>query len=284
LEVWTVQRLLRWTKEYLEKKGISSPRWEAEQLLACTIGGSRLDLYLDPHRPLLPQELATFKGLVKRRTLGEPLQYITGRQGFWKHEFLVEPGVFIPRFDSEVLVQVALETLRDTASPLILDVGTGTGCLIISILADLPKAKGVATDISAQALRLARKNAIRIKVEDRLSFVLGDLLTPFKGEAFHAIISNPPYIAEEEWDALPKEVRDKEPPQALKGGKGGLFYLERLIAHGWKHLLPGGVLIMEIGWQQADKVAALFEGKPYEGVEFFSDLGGRDRVVLGRKK
>lgn len=283
MKTWTVQRLLRWTEEYLEKRGISSPRWEAEQLLAHLIGGNRLDLYLDPHRPLLPQELTTFKELVKRRTQGEPLQYITGRQGFWKHEFLVKPGILIPRSDSEVLVQATLEGLKKTECPLILDVGTGTGCLIISILADLPKARGVATDISPQALRLARENATRIKVQGRLSFVLGDLLTPFKEEAFHAIISNPPYVAEEEWDSLPKEVRDKEPPQALKGGKEGLFYLDRLIAHGWRHLLPGGVLIMEIGWQQADKVAALFEGKPYTGVEFFSDLGGRDRMVFGRK-
>jgi len=283
LKVWTVQRLLKWTEEYLEKRGISSPRWEAEQLLAHLIDANRLDLYLDPHRPLLPQELTTFKDLVKRRTQGEPLQYITGRQGFWKHEFRVEPGVLIPRSDSEVLVQATLEGLKKIECPRILDVGTGTGCLIISILADLPKARGVATDIGTQALRLARGNATRIKVQDRLSFVLGDLLTPFKEEAFHAIISNPPYVAEEEWDSLPKEVRDKEPPQALKGGKEGLFYLGRLIAQGWRHLLPGGFLIMEIGWQQMDKVMDLFKGKPYTGIEFFSDLGGRDRMVLGRR-
>ncbi len=283
MKVWTVQRLLKWTEEYLEKRGISSPRWEAEQLLAHLIDANRLDLYLDPHRPLLPQELTTFKDLVKRRTQGEPLQYITGRQGFWKHEFRVEPGVLIPRSDSEVLVQATLEGLKKIECPRILDVGTGTGCLIISILADLPKARGVATDIGTQALRLARGNATRIKVQDRLSFVLGDLLTPFKEEAFHAIISNPPYVAEEEWDSLPKEVRDKEPPQALKGGKEGLFYLGRLIAQGWRHLLPGGFLIMEIGWQQMDKVMDLFKGKPYTGIEFFSDLGGRDRMVLGRR-
>jgi release factor glutamine methyltransferase len=283
LKVWTVQRLLKWTEEYLEKRGISSPRWEAEQLLAHLIDANRLDLYLDPHRPLLPQELTTFKDLMKRRTQGEPLQYITGRQGFWKHEFRVEPGILIPRSDSEVLVQATLEGLKKIEYPRILDVGTGTGCLIISILADLPKARGVATDIGTQALRLARGNATRIKVQDRLSFVLGDLLTPFKEEAFHAIISNPPYVAEEEWDSLPKEVRDKEPPQALKGGKEGLFYLGRLIAQGWRHLLPGGFLIMEIGWQQMDKVTDLFKGKPYTGIEFFSDLGGRDRMVLGRR-
>ncbi len=283
MKVWTVQKILKWTEEYLDKRGVSSPRWEAEQLLAYLIDANRLDLYLDPHRPLLPQELSTFKVLLKRRTQGEPIQYITGRQGFWKHEFRVEPGVLIPRPDSEVLVRATLERLKGIERPRILDVGTGTGCLIISILADLPQAQGVATDINPQALRVAQENAIRIKVQDRLSFLLGDLLAPFKGEVFHAIISNPPYVAEEEWTSLPREVREQEPSQALKGGREGLVYLSKLIDQGWRHLLPGGFLAMEMGWQQRDKVRSLFKGKPYPGIEFFSDLGGRDRMVLAKR-
>ncbi len=284
LERWTVQRLLKWTEEYLRGKGLASPRLEGEQLVAHLLGVNRLDLYLDPHRPLHPEELATFKGMVKRRIKGEPLQYITGKQGFWKHEFVVNPRVLIPRRESEVLVQVTLETLRDWDAPLILDVGTGSGCLIISILADLPNAVGIAADISLDALRIAKKNAAHIKVTDRLALVQGDLLAPFKEEAFHAIISNPPYVAEEEWNSLPKEVRGYEPSHALKGGKGGLFYLNALVSKAWRHLLPNGFLALEIGWQQRHKVEDLFEGKPYTGVSFFPDLEGRDRVVLARRR
>ncbi len=284
METWTIQRLLRWAEEYLGRKGIPSSRWEGEQLLAHILGTDRLHLYLDPQRPLLARELAVFKTLVKRRIRGEPIQYITGIQGFWKHDFKVAAGVLIPRPESEILVQVALDTLKSWDCPLVLDVGTGTGCIIISILADLSCAKGVATDINSKALKLARENSVRMKVQDRMSLVLGDLLTPFKEETFHAIISNPPYVAEEEWDSIPAEVREQEPTQALKGGAEGLFYLSRLISGAWRHLLPGGFLAMEIGWQQKRRVENLFKGRPYTGIEFYPDLGGRDRVVLARRK
>lgn len=284
METWTVQKLLRWAEEYLGKKGVSSSRLEGEQLLAHLLDMERLDLYLDPQRPLFSQELADFKVLIKRRIRGEPLQYITGKQGFWKHDFVVAPGVLIPRWDSEILVQVSQDAIKSWECPLVLDVGTGTGCIIISILADLQCAVGVATDINPKALKLARENSIRVKVQDRLSLVLGDLLTPFKDSSFHAIISNPPYVSEEEWDALPEEIRKQEPPRAFRGGKEGLFYVSSLISKAWKHLLPGGVLIMEIGWQQRRKVENLFRDRPYTGIKFYPDLRGRDRVVLARRQ
>ena len=279
LERWTVKKLLEWTQGYLEGKGSEAPRREAEELLAHLLGIGRLDLYLDLHRPLTGGELSRFKELVKRRARGEPLQYITGQQGFWKHEFHVEPGVLIPRPDSEVLVQATLEALRGMESPFVLDVGTGTGCLIISILADLPQACGVALDISQQALRLTRKNARKIRVEERLALVRGDLLTPFKKGVFHAIISNPPYIAPEEWGSLPTEVKEHEPYRALQGGEGGLYYISQLISRAWEYLKPDGVLVLEMGWRQKDKVKILLKGKPYKNVEFLTDLGGRYRVV-----
>ncbi len=276
---WTVKRLLEWTREYLGQKGIESPRREAEELLAHLLDTSRMDLYLDLQRPLTRKELAEFKTLVKRRTRGEPLQYITGRQGFWKHEFLVESGVLIPRPDSEVLVQAVVEELREMEAPLILDIGTGTGCLIISILADLPTARGVALDTDQKALDLTRRNALRIGVADRLHLVRGDLLTPFKKGGFQAIVSNPPYIAPQEWDTLPREVKEYEPPGALRGGEKGLYYISQIIAHAWEYLVPGGLLVMEMGWQQKEKVEMLFKGKPYRNLEFLRDLGGRDRAV-----
>ncbi len=276
---WTVKRLLGWTQEYLAQKGSPSPRREGEELLAHVLGIKRLDLYLDPQRPLTKEELEKFKILVKRRARGEPIQYITGRQGFWKHEFLVAPGSLIPRPDSEILVQAVLEGMKGRKAPLILDVGTGTGCLIISILADLPQAKGIALDIDPQALELTRANAHRVGVEERLALIQGDLLTPFKRGAFHAIVSNPPYIAPEEWDTLPREVREHEPPRALQGGEKGLYYISQLIARGWEYLKPQGLLVLEMGWEQKEKVKMLFKGKPYKEVELLTDLGGRDRAV-----
>ncbi len=280
---WTVKRLLDWTQEYLSQKGSRAPRREAEELLAHLLDITRMNLYLDLQRPLTKEELEGFKALVKRRMKGEPLQYITGRQGFWKHEFLVKPGVLIPRPDSEVLVQAVVTELREEEAPLVLDIGTGTGCLIISILADLPQARGVALDIEPAALSLTRENARRIGVEDRLHLVKGDLLAPFKERSFHAIVSNPPYIAPEEWDTLPREVKDHEPTRALQGGEKGLYYISQIAARAWEHLLPGGLLVVEMGWQQKEKVKMLFKGKPYRDLEFLTDLGGRDRAVKARR-
>ncbi len=280
---WTVKRLLDWTRDYLAQKGASSPRREAEELLAHLLDTRRLDLYLDLQRPLTREELERFKALVKRRTRGEPIQYITGRQGFWKHEFLVKPGVLIPRPESEILVQAVLEGLKGREAPIILDVGTGTGCLIVSILADLPGARGIALDIDPGALALTRINASRIKVAERLHLVQGDLLGPFKRESFDAIVSNPPYIAAEEWDTLPGEVRLHEPQKALQGGEKGLYYISRLVAHGWEYLKPGGLIVIEMGWKQKEKVKVLFKGKPYTDIGFLTDLGGRNRAVKARR-
>jgi len=283
---WTVKRLLDWTQDYLTKKGVAPARREAEELLAHLLDTTRMDLYLDLERPLTREELEGFKTLVKRRIKGEPLQYITGRQGFWKHEFMVEPGVLIPRPDSEILVQTVVEGLREKASPLILDIGTGTGCLIISILADLPQARGIALDMESKALKLTGRNAHRnrIGVKKRLDLVRGDLLSPFKKESFDAIVSNPPYIAPEEWDTLPREVRDHEPSRALRGGEEGLYYISQIVTHAWECLVPGGLLVVEMGWQQKEKVEMLFKGKPYRDLEFLKDLGGRARAVKAWRK
>lgn len=283
MDRWTVRRLLSWTREYLEKRGIESPRLEAEHLIAHVLGIERMDLYLDPERPLTYGELQHFKELLKRRAKGEPLQYITWIQGFWKYTFRVRPGVLIPRAESEVLVKHALKVIKNEVAPLILDVGVGSGCLILSILADAPQARGIGTDLSAVALDITKENALRLGISERLSLVRGDLLSPFKKGVFDVIISNPPYVSNEEWATLPREVKNHEPKVALDGGKEGLYYVSKLISRAWEHLKPGGFLLIEIGWEQGEKAKTLCKGRPYRDITIAKDLSKRDRALMARR-
>lgn len=279
-EAWTLLRLLRWMTGYFTDKGVDNPRLDAELLLAHQLGLDRVGLYLNHDRPLTAVELDRIRPLVKRRGQREPLQYITGHTEFWSLAFEVTPAVLIPRADTEVLVEEALKRCGEIGS--LLDVGTGSGVIAISVLRSLPGWQGLAIDISEEALRVAERNRDTLELSDRLQLVVGELSRLPEGP-FELIVSNPPYIPTEQLPDLMPEVRDYEPVMALHGGTDGLDCYRHLVAQVGDCLQPGGWLLVEVGFDQADTVKALFDGAGLTETFIRRDYGGNPRVVGGRR-
>jgi len=281
-----VLELLRWATGYLEGKGVTSPRLEAEVLLGHALDLNRLGLYLHHDRPLCPEELARFKPLLLKRAKGFPLQYILGETEFFGVTIRIRPPVFIPRPETEVLVEAVLERLKGEDSPLIADVGTGSGNVAIALAKNLKGARIFATEISPAALSLAQENAYVSDVSSRIDFLLGDLLSPLRSlklpGGLDAVVSNPPYIPTGDLPGLPQEVR-YEDRRALDGGEEGTCFHRRLAAESREFLRPGGLLAMEVGDGQAEMVAEILEGYGWDKVEVLEDLSGTERVVTARK-
>lgn len=276
-ECWTPVKLLAWTTGYLSEKGIEGARREAEWLLGHATGLSRLDLYLQFDKPLEDAELAVFRSLVSRRGRREPLQYLLGDQEFMGRTFLVTPAVLIPRSDTEVLVEQALKLMPPAAR--VLDVGTGSGCIAITIACEATDAQVDAVDISAEALAVAQSNAQSLKAG--VTFTHGDLTTPYAGKQFDLIVSNPPYIRQRDLAGLQPEVIGFEPVSALDGGADGLDFYRRLIAAAPERLLPGGWLLVEVGYDQAAEVAKLMTAAGFSDVSTGRDGAGIERIVWG---
>ena len=239
--------------------------------------------------PLAPEAAATFCDLVERRLAGEPIQYITGEAEFYGLPFHVNRDVLIPRPETEHLVEKAIALAQDLrldgANPVlrIVDVGTGCGAIAVALARTLPFSQITATDISPAALAVAKANAARIGFTGRMRFFEGDLLEPVAGEQFDMIVSNPPYVPESDRNTLDEEVRDYEPAQALFAGQDGLQIYRRLIPATFDALVPGGYVLLEIGYGQQEAVHALLEGAGLSGIEFFADLQGIPRVVVARR-
>jgi len=279
-EVWTIQTILNWTRQYFLDKGVENPRLDAEVLLSHILEKERLYLYVHFDQPLEEQELSAFRTAVKQRAARLPVAYIIGSKEFMGLDFNVTPAVLIPRPDTEILVEAALSRLRAVENACILDIGTGSGAICISILANLPTAKGVTVDISPEALTVAKGNAAKHQVEDRLIFCQGDLFTPVKGQRFTAILSNPPYIPAGDISGLTPEVR-QEPNLALVGGEDGLDFYRRIIQEGRNYLVDNGFMAMEVGIGQAQLVAAMAEATGcFKVKEIVKDYGGIERVVV----
>lgn len=264
MDTWTTQRLLQWTTAAFEKKGIDSPRVCAEMLLAHVLGLQRLKLYMDPHRPATDLERAAFRELVERAMHDEPVDYLVGLAPFFSMMLKVSPAVLIPRPSTETLVEHVLQHARRTpgfSTPRIADVCTGSGAVAIAIAKQFAKAGSdatlIATDISEDALAVARENAQTQGVADRIDFRQGDLLEPLGNEQFTYLLANPPYIPDHEWDAVEPNVKDHEPTLALRGGADGMDLIRPLIANAKKHLTDPGQLVIEIAACQRDDVIAL---------------------------
>jgi release factor glutamine methyltransferase len=221
--------------------------------------------------------------LVLRRSRREPVAYIVGHREFFGREFAVSPAVLVPRPETEVLVEAALERIANVESPRIVDVGTGSGCIAITLALEAPHARVRATDTSAAALDVAQRNARRLGADDQIAFVRESLLDPDSGGPFDLIVSNPPYIATVDRDALPPEVRLFEPGEALFGGADGLAVVRPLVAAAERVLRPGGWLAIEIGAGQANAVSALVETPAWRRLELRQDLQGIPRVALAER-
>jgi release factor glutamine methyltransferase len=262
-EAWTIGRLLGWTTEYLKRRGSESPRLDAEVMLAHILKRQRVALYTHFNDVVDEPPRKGFRELVLRRAAGAPVAYLVGRKEFFSLAFAVSPDVLIPRPESEFVVTEYLAVTRELESPRCVDVGTGSGCLAIASAHQQPRAHFVAIDISERALEVAKANALTHGVADRVDFRLGDRLAPLGREGpFDAIISNPPYVATEQFEQLEAGVKDFEPRLALDGGPGGFDMVSRLIMEAPAYLRPGGHLILEIGGAQESPVRASIESHP----------------------
>jgi len=282
---WTVLELLRWTQGHFASRGIESPRLDAECLLAHALGSDRLRLYLDFEKPVEAEERARFRELVRRRADERvPVAQLTGRKEFWSLDFEVTPDVLVPRPETEELVAWLLDQLPDREAELaILDVGTGSGAIAVALARALPKARLTATDLSQPALDVARRNAERHGVADRIRFLPGDGFAPVRGERFAAVLANPPYVAERDAAGLPPELRH-EPRGALFAGLDGTDLLRRLARDLPAQLEPGGRAALEVGEGQADAVAGWLAEAGLTDVAARRDLSGRPRIVVGRSR
>lgn len=277
---WTIGSILTWTGQYFAEKGVENPRLDAEVLLSHILERERIQLYVNFDQPLQPHELTAYREAVKKRVARMPVAYITGCREFMGLEFCVTPAVLIPRPDTEILVEAVLKKLHGFDQPALLDLGTGSGAIIVSLLANLPTAAGAAVDISDNALDIARQNAEKNQVSSRLKLYQGDLYQPVKGQTFDAIISNPPYIPDSDIQELTQEVR-QEPHLALAGGPDGLDFYRRIVRDAAQYLNAGGLLAVEVGIHQAQAVAAL--AQPMEQlvfIEIIKDYSGIERVVV----
>lgn len=283
-EPWTVLRLILWSADYLTGKGIASGRLDAEHLLAHVVGVNRLQLYLDFERPLTRTERDDFRPLLKRRAAREPLQYILGHQPFRELDLAVEPGVLIPRPETEVLVGAVLAWVEGQGreAPTALEVGAGSGAICLSLASEGYFTHIIATDISEQAIELARRNRDAAALADKVDLRRGSLFEPVDDEVrFDVIVSNPPYVAEVDEATLEPEVLDWEPREALFGGHDGLDVIRRMIDEAPQYLKAGGLIALEVGADQPHRVAELMRGSGrYDDVRILRDYSGRERFVL----
>lgn len=278
---WTTLAVLDWTTQRFTEAGIAGARLEAQLLLARVLECSRMQLYTGFDKPLGEVELAAYKALIRRRLGGEPVAYLLGDQEFWGLPFFVDEHVLVPRPDTETLIEVAVKLRADKAAPCrVLDLCTGSGAIAIALAKELPAATILATDVSPQACAIARKNAERNGFADRVEIREGDLFGPVSGGRFDLIVANPPYIASAVIDTLSSEVK-REPRLALDGGPDGLVFYDRICANALEHLAPGGALVVEHGFDQAESVHARFSSAGLAEITLVHDLGKNPRVTRG---
>jgi release factor glutamine methyltransferase len=286
--VWTIGKLLAWTTDYFVQKGAaaSAARLEAQLLLAHDLRCKKVDLLVRHEEVPREPQRAEFRELIKRRIEGFPVAYLVGSREFYLLEFEVSPAVLVPRPETEMLVAEALKQLQQRATPMVLDLCTGSGCIGISIAHQKTDARVTATDVSPDALDVARKNARKHGAEPRMHFRQGDLFAALPaGSLFDAIVCNPPYVAPGELAALAPDVREHEPRLALDGGPDGLAFYRRIAAEVEKFLAPGAFLLLEIGATQEAAVTSLLAEQPrLEAGRTLKDAAGLPRIVMAKKR
>lgn len=307
---WTTRKLLAWMKEAFIKAGIDSPQLCAEMLVSHVLGCERLKLYTDPDRPASPLERQSLRDLTARALKDEPVQYLVGEAWFFSMPFHVDKRVLIPRPATGTIVEHVLQHARATPGfggepdgrfgegVVVAEIGTGSGCIAVALAKNMPGAHVVATDISPDALEVARGNAERHKVSERVDLLEGDLLKPLashpvaKGKgSLHYLVSNPPYIPDDEWESADPEtgvqanVKAFEPTVALRGGPDGLDAVRPLLTDGPAYLRPGGLILVEVAASRAKEAKALAEANPLlEAVRVLKDFEGLPRTIVARRK
>jgi len=278
VQAWSAAR------KRLEAAGLEGPVIDARLLVEAACDATRADIVTDPHRPLTAEQAATLDSYLERRERREPVSHILGRKGFWKVMLSVTADVLTPRPDSEAIVDFALKSYGEHERFSILDLGVGSGALILAILAERPAAKGLGIDVSEEALAVARENAANLGLASRCALLRGDWTAGLAGESFDLVVSNPPYIASHVIAGLEPEVRDYEPRLALDGGPDGLDAYRVLAPEILRVLKPGGRFAVEIGYDQKAAVETLFREAGAVAVRTLVDLSGNDRVVAGEKR
>ncbi len=290
LKQWQVVELLKTTTGYFEEKAVDEPRISSELLLGHVLGQSRLQLYLHHNRPVYQDELDRFRGLCRQRVDGRPVQYIIGEQYFYGLQFMVDERVLIPRPETELLVEHVLESLGMTglggsSSATILDIGTGSGCIAVTMAKLCPSLTVTAVDCSLDALDVAHTNAANNNVESRIEFLAADMfdksfasLMPVN--TYDLIVSNPPYIPDAEWEGLQREVKQYEPRIALTTPQGSECYVA-IVPLAKKLLVPGGKLCLELHADAGESVSKLMTAHGFSGITIYKDYSGLDRVISG---
>ena len=287
---WTILKVLQWAATYFKRHDIDSPRATAEILLAHALAAERIDLYVHYDQPLNARELSRFKAIIKRRIKREPVAYILGHKEFWSLDLAVTPNVLIPRPETECLVERALAYLAadsDSARQCILELGTGSGAILIALASENAQHTYWGTDISAAALQIAQRNAVGHGLAGNIHFLVADWFAPFaiSMDSFDMIISNPPYIRRGDLKRLQPEIQAFEPLVALDGSEDGLHCLRHIIQSAHLYLKPGGMLLLEMGHDQKAPLKQIIQRcDQYEDVAFYTDYSGYDRIVAMRKQ
>ncbi len=278
VSAWTASKLR------LQSAGVDSPVIDARLLVQAAAGATRVDIISDPHRPLTEDQGAELEGFLVRRERREPISHILGVKGFWKIMLRVTPDVLTPRPETETILDVVLPDLSEFQRFRVLDLGVGSGAILLAILSERPNAVGLGVDVSEEALAVARENASNLGLAGRAALLRGDWTAGLEDEGFDVVVSNPPYIASDAICALAPEVKDHEPRLALDGGRDGLDAYRRLAEEIPRVLRAGGRFAVEIGFDQGPTVRDLFTRDGLEDVRVVRDLCDRDRVVTGVKK
>lgn len=284
MEIWTIGKILNWTSEYFQKNNIDSPRLDAEVLLSHVLKKQRIYLYVHFDQPLNSEELAAYRECIKKRVRRMPVAYIIGSREFMGLDFKVTEATLIPRPDTEILVEAAIERLKQMGDVelRIADIGTGSGAICLSLLHYVENLTAVTVDISEAAIEVAKENAKDLGVAERIEFLRGDLVSPLQNKGkFNAILSNPPYIPKRVIEGLEPEVRGYEPMSALDGGADGLDFYRRLLSSAGNFLADGGFLAVEIGIDQAEALRQMAQRNLiWKRVEVLKDLAGIERCVI----
>lgn len=263
----------------LKAAGVDSPSIDARLLLEAATGAGRVDILTDPYRVVDADKIAALDAMVDRRVKREPVSRILGKKGFWKIMLNVTPDVLSPRPDTETLLDVVVRAFPPQRAFDMIDLGTGSGAILLAALAERAGARGVGTDISTEAIAVARENAANLDLDGRCTFIRTDWAAGFADDSFDLVVSNPPYIPTGDIPGLGPEVREHDPHLALDGGPDGLQPYRDLAPEIARILRPEGVFAVEIGWDQGPQVKALFEAAGFANVKVVKDLGDRDRVV-----